>query len=161
MSYPYNPNLSFKPSTVEHYVAFDSSVLSSQDKSEYTIFFEQVYRNVISLSVVSAKLEVLSDVDSAILKINDFEILDSCGIQQNGNVIPNSSLNNTFALFHYDKSHSENTSQHFTESDIIPNTKVLLTPVAKLGSLQLKWIQPSNLPISFDHTLVFKITTCS
>jgi len=163
MSYPYNPNLSFKPSTVDHYVAFDSSVLTQNDKNEYTIFFESVYRNVISLSVVSAKLPVLSDVDSVILKINDFEILDSCGIQENGNVVSNSSLNNAFALFHYDKSHSENTSQHFTEGDFLPNIKVLITPIAKLGSLHIKWVQPGNQPVfnNENHTLVFKITTCS
>ena len=160
MSYPYNPNLSFGPSTVDHYVAFDSSVLTTTAKNEYTIFFEQVYRNVISLSIVSASLPVVDN--TVILKINDFENIDSGGIQENGNILLNSSLNNAFALFHYDKSHNEDTPQHFTESDIIPNKKILLTPVAKLGSIKLKWVNPGNSLVSIgNHTLVFKITTCS
>ena len=59
MAYPYNPNLSFTPSSTTHYVAFDSSMVN--DHQNYRINFEQVYKNVTSLSIVSASLNKQSN----------------------------------------------------------------------------------------------------
>ena len=45
MAFPHNPNLSFKPSLKDHFVAFDSGILGvTNNVDSYTIEFDEPYK---------------------------------------------------------------------------------------------------------------------
>lgn len=153
MSYPYNPNLSFKPSTVDHYVAFDSKLVSEQNK--YTIRFEQAYRNVVSVSLVSACLPVNNSYDYVSLKINNLENIQSGNvIGANGNLDNVAALDHTFAMFYFTDADSSNSRKIFMESDIVPNKMELQTPIAKLAHLDMKWQKTNFVNDNIDDGAV-------
>ena len=155
--YPHNPNISFKPTLNEHYVAFDSSAVN--DNNEYIIHFEQVYRNVVSVSLESAFLPCIQNQCIA-LHIKDMDNLESGGVFEDGKVKPVSWIDNAFSLFHFE---NDDTSgyKHFSDSDIIPRKRELQTPIGKLAQLHLSWVNTGTEFNDKNHTLIFKITTSS
>lgn len=160
MAYPHNPQLSFKPGQVDHYVAFDSNSVTNQN--DYMIYFDQAYRNVVAISLESAHLPYNNN-ETLSLKLNDIDNIQAGGVMNaNGSIDCKSYLDNTFALFHFD--HDVSTKQHFQSSDIIPNVKELKSPIGRLGQLHLVW-NTENGGEAFNntsrHVLVFKITTVS
>ena len=161
MAYPHNPNLSFHPSAVDHYVAFDSNDTLVNNKNKYRIDFEQAYRNVVSISLVSAYLA--KKERCVTMKIDDLSNIQSGGILSNGSLQSKSYLDDAFSVFHFDQSLSNDVKQHFGEGDMIPHTKHLLSPIAKLAYLNISWHDENDgSPMGDDdHVLIFKITTSS
>lgn len=135
MAYPHNPNLSFKPSMKEHFIAFDSALATNQNK--YTIEFEQPYRNVVSIGVESALLPK-NDNEYVALKLNNISNLESSGIMNNGTIHNAKVLNDAFSIFHFDPNISSD-KQFFSQTDVRPNHRELRTPIGKLASLDISW----------------------
>ena len=164
MAFPYNPQLSFKPSETHHYVAFDSDSSELSNQNDYMIHFESPYKNVVSISIESACLPK-GDNDYVTLKLNDIDNVQSAGIMtEDGKIQREKAIDNAFAIFHFDHSteHDGKEKQFFVSSDIIPNTKHLQSPIGRLASLHVRWESKSdNAFTDNNHVFVLKITTIS
>lgn len=175
MAYPYNPNLSFKPNEKVHYVAFDAGLLNTSNHSSYSIFFEQPFRNVVSIGIESAVLTKPSvDCDYVSLKIKDITNITSSGVIDNttGKIKKLQTLDEAFAIFQFDPCCETSSKQLFKNHDIQSNFKELHTPIGKLDNLDLQWCvtnyttmgqEPvfTNVSKNNDHSFILKIVTCS
>lgn len=151
--YVHNPNLTFKPDENEHYVVFDSS--SATLKNEYTIEFDQPFKNVVELTVEQAVLPRGTNSCLA-LHINGISSFEHSGVMDSGKIVNSDYLDNAFAVFLFDP--SKTGSQRFSKTDIKPCGKRLQTPIGKLANLKVKWMGDGDTIT--DHYLVFKICTC-
>lgn len=184
MAFPHNPNLSFKPSLKDHFVAFDSGILGvTNNVDSYTIEFDEPYKNVVAIGVESAILtRSHTSCDYTTLKLNNISNLDSSGVCKDDTryITKIDAMDTAFAVFQFDPKLVINSKQFFKHCDIYPNHRELRNPIGKLSCLNLNWKisdyttnQATNqvtevdagfentIAIKSNHNLIFKITTCS
>ena len=155
--YARNPNLTFKPDENENYVVFDSSLVTTT-QDEYTIEFDQPFKNVVEITIEQAVLPRGTN-NCLALHINDISNFEHSGVMQSGKIVNSDYLDNAFAVFLFDPSKTSD-SQRFSKTDIKPCGKRLQTPIGKLANLKVKWMGDSDGDTITDHYLVFKICTC-